>query len=299
VFIYAPGYNIDIGSHVFRVDKYPKLYQWLAERQHVALSYFLEPEPLSERDALTVHTFHYMNDLLRGEHTERTWRSEMLLSREIVRGFFLGSGGTLLAGREALRSGWAMNLGGGFHHAYPDHAEGFCYLNDVSIAVRCLKEAGKVKRVLICDLDLHQGNGTAWIFRDDPEVFTFSMHQERLYPPKERSDLDIGLDNGVGDATYLRLLEEHLPELLEMHRPDLVFYLAGADPYQDDQIGDLALSIEGLRRRDRTVIQLARRHRIPLAVVLAGGYAPDVWKTVEIHANTCRELLDWKESPAP
>ncbi len=292
MFIYSPRYNVDIGSHVFRVDKYARLYRRLVEDEHVPASLFLEPEPLAEGDALRVHTYEYLSDLQGGVHTARTMRSELPLSRDIIRGFFLSAGGTILAGREALRSGWAMNLSGGFHHAFPDHAEGFCYLNDVAIAIRVLLDEEDVERILICDLDLHQGNGTAYIFQHQPEVFTFSMHQEDLYPVKEKSDLDVGLPIGIGDEEYLQLLQRHLPALVERHRPELIYYLAGADPYQGDVLGSLELTMEGLRRRDRLVINEARRRKIPLAVVLAGGYALDVRETVEIHLNTCRELLD-------
>jgi len=299
VFIYSPRYSVDIGAHVFRTDKYAKLYRRLVEEEHVPSSLFLEPEPLAEGDALRVHTYEYLSDLQGGMHTARTMRSELPLSREIVQGFFLSAGGTLLAGREALRSGWAMNLSGGFHHAFPDHAEGFCYLNDVAIAVQTLVGEGLIERVLICDLDLHQGNGTAFIFRDKPEVFTFSMHQEELYPVKEKSDLDIGLAVSVGDRQYLDLLRRHLPEIVESHRPELIYYLAGVDPYEGDQLGYLGLTAQGLRERDRFVIQQARRAGIPLAVVLAGGYALDVRETVELHLNTCRELLDRRQQPSP
>lgn len=297
MFVYSPQYTVDIGDHVFRVDKYVKLYQRLVEVEKVPASLFVEPRPISEADALRVHTSEYINDLLGGNHTARTVRSELPLSREIVEGSFLSAGGTLLAAREALRNGWAMNLCGGFHHAFPDHAEGFCYLNDVAIAARVLLDEQKVERVLICDLDLHQGNGTAYVFRNQPEVFTFSMHQEDLYPVKEKSDLDIGLDIGTDDEQYLSLLKQHLPVIIERHRPELIFYLAGADPYEGDQLGQLALTMQGLRLRDRFVIEQAQEHKIPLAVVLAGGYALDVWETVEIHLNTCRELLtseEWK-----
>ena len=295
MFVYSPRYFVDIGNHVFRVDKYRRVYQWLVEREEVSLSLFLEPEPISEQEAMSVHTYSYLEDLMSGVHTERTMGSELPLSREIIQGFMLSAGGTLLAGREALRTGWAANLAGGFHHAFPSHAEGFCYLNDVAIAIQVLREEKRIERVLICDLDLHQGNGTASIFQDCPEVFTFSMHQEILYPLKQKSDLDIGLDFDVGDSTYLGLLEEHFPRIIEEHRPELIFYLAGADPYREDQLGSLMLSKEGLRKRDRVVIDLARKYKIPLAVVLAGGYAEDVRDTVEIHVNTCLELLGWKD----
>jgi acetoin utilization deacetylase AcuC-like enzyme len=290
MFFYSPKYQVNIGRHVFRVEKYDLLYEKLTREEKVSLSLFDEPEPLTESQILTVHTYDYLNDLLDTRVTERTRRSELPMTKEIVRGFFLNSGGTLAAAREALKTGWAMNLGGGFHHAYSDHAEGFCYLNDVAIAARTLLSDKKINRALICDLDLHQGNGTARIFQEQEEVFTFSMHQQNLYPPKEKSDLDLGLPDGVDDEEYLDVLGEHLPRCLDSHKPDIILYLAGADPYEHDQLGKLKLTIEGLRHRDRFVISQARQRNIPIAVMLAGGYAFDIRDTVLIHLNTCREL---------
>ncbi len=290
MFFYSPKYQVNIGRHVFRVEKYDLLYEKLTREEKVSLSLFDEPEPLTESQILTVHTYDYLNDLLDTRVTERTRRSELPMTKEIVRGFFLNSGGTLAAAREALKTGWAMNLGGGFHHAYSDHAEGFCYLNDVAIAARTLLSDKKINRALICDLDLHQGNGTARIFQEQEEVFTFSMHQQNLYPPKEKSDLDLGLPDGVDDEEYLDVLGEHLPRRLDSQQPDIILYLAGADPYEYDQLGKLKLTIEGLRHRDRFVISQARERKIPIAVLLAGGYAFDIRDTVLIHLNTCREL---------
>jgi acetoin utilization deacetylase AcuC-like enzyme len=203
----------------------------------------------------------------------------------------LACGGTLLAGRLALEHGSAGHLGGGFHHAFADHGEGFCLLNDVAVAARVLLGEGRVGRVAIVDLDVHHGNGTASIFAGDPDVFTFSMHQERNYPAdKPPSDLDVGLDDRTGDGAYLDALARHLPEALD-GSPDLVFYLAGADPYRDDQLGGLALTIEGLRRRDRMVLEAVQERGIPVAVVLAGGYAYRLEDTVRIHAATIEELV--------
>lgn len=292
--VYSPRYEVHLGKHVFPADKYRRVYEELTGREKVSLSFFLEPEPISDSDALLVHTYSYLDDLARGERTDRIHRSEIPLSREILEGVRLGVGGTLLAAREALRTGWAINLGGGFHHAFPDHAEGFCYLNDVAIAIRVLLEERRIERAFICDLDVHQGNGTAWIFKDDPRVFTFSMHQDKLYPQKQVSDLDVPLDRGVKDEEYLALLEKHLPAALEAHRPDLLFYLAGADPFEHDRLGSLGLTRQGLRKRDRLVISEARKRKIPLAAVLAGGYAEDVNDTVAIHVHTVLELLGWE-----
>jgi acetoin utilization deacetylase AcuC-like enzyme len=178
---------------------------------------------------------------------------------------------------------------GGFHHAFADHGEGFCLVNDVAIAIRMLQRDGTAARALVVDLDVHHGNGTAAIFKNDESVFTFSMHQQQNYPAwKPPSDLDVGLSDGAGDDVYLDILEHRLAPILETHRPDVVFYLAGADPYQDDQLGDLALTLDGLKRRDAFVMAAAAKARAPLVVVLAGGYARRTDDTVEIHCNTVR-----------
>ena len=187
------------------------------------------------------------------------------------------------------KGGIAVHLGGGFHHAFPDHGEGFCLINDVAIAIRVLQREGVIRRAMVVDLDVHHGNGTAATFQSDPDVFTFSMHQERNYPAwKPPSDVDIGLEDGTGDTEYLSLLERHLPDLVARHRPDLVFYLAGADPYQFDQLGGLGLTLEGLRRRDALVFERATRAGVAVAVCLAGGYAVRTDDTVAIHCNTVR-----------
>jgi acetoin utilization deacetylase AcuC-like enzyme len=200
-------------------------------------------------------------------------------------------GGTSLAGRKALEERLAIHIGGGFHHAFPGHGEGFCLLNDVAVATRSLLARGTVSRVMIVDCDLHQGNGTAAIFRADPCVFTFSVHQEHNYPfDKPPSTLDIGLEDGAGDGEYIAALSV-VGDLMDRFHPDIIFYLAGADPYEHDQLGGLALTLDGLLGRDRLVIQEARKRDIPLATVLAGGYAVSVEDTVTIHVNTIVEAM--------
>ena len=203
---------------------------------------------------------------------------------------WLCAGGTLRTAQAALRDGAAVHLGGGFHHAFPDHGEGFCLIHDVAIAIRMLQRERAIRRALVVDLDVHHGNGTAAIFSGDDTVFTFSMHQQNNYPAwKPPSDLDLGLPDATGDQDYLALLERHLPVILDRHGPDLVVYLAGADPYERDQLGGLALTIDGLRRRDAYVLGTARSRGLPVAVTLAGGYAANERDTVEIHVNTVRE----------
>jgi acetoin utilization deacetylase AcuC-like enzyme len=187
----------------------------------------------------------------------------------------------------ALEEGVAVNVGGGFHHAYPDHGEGFCVLNDFAVAIRSLQKNKIVERAMTVDCDVHQGNGTAAIFGGDHTVFTLSIHQENNYPyPKPPSSLDINLDDGVGDEEYLRELAKGLDGALAEFNPDLIFYMAGADPYRDDQLGGLRLSLEGLQRRDRLVFEKARAKNIPVAVTLAGGYARRLEDTIQIHSNT-------------
>jgi acetoin utilization deacetylase AcuC-like enzyme len=210
----------------------------------------------------------------------------MALTEDIVMFSKLTVGGTVLTCFKALEAGIGFHIGGGFHHAFTDHAEGFCYINDIAIGIRKAQDGGRMSRAAVIDCDLHQGNGTANIFLNDPTVYTFSIHQEHLYPIKERSDMDIGLDDLVGDEEYLDALRFRVPQVLDASDPELLVYVAGADPYAGDRLGTLQLTKEGLAERDRIVIRSARHRGIPVAVVLAGGYAAVTMDTVEIHANT-------------
>jgi acetoin utilization deacetylase AcuC-like enzyme len=211
----------------------------------------------------------------------------MALTPGIVRAFLWGAGGSIVAARLALeRGGPAMNVGGGLHHAFPDHADGFCYINDVALAGRKMQEEGRFERAAVLDCALHQGNGTAVMFHADPTVFTFSIHEEYLYPVKQRSDVDVGLPPHGGDDVYLPPLRQYVPEILDGHRPDFVAYVAGADPYAGDQLGTLQLTFEGLIERDRLVLGACRERDIPVVILLAGGYASRTEDTVIIHANT-------------
>jgi acetoin utilization deacetylase AcuC-like enzyme len=220
----------------------------------------------------------------------------MPVKKDIIAAQMLCCDGSYQAARHAQQTGAAYHIGGGFHHAFRDHAEGFCYLNDVVYAaVRMLESS--CQKIAVVDLDLHQGNGTAKYFENDVRVFTFSMHQERLYPKKERSDLDIGLDSGIEDKEYLSLLDRALEKIYGDFKPELVLYVAGADPYVFDQLGSLCLTAEGLRQRDEMVVQRAHERDISVAVVLGGGYAQDINDTVEIHCNTARELARAFSSP--
>jgi acetoin utilization deacetylase AcuC-like enzyme len=287
-FVYSDRIHADIGDHVFPIEKYGLVRQRLIDDGVLNPEDFVEPQMATTEDLLLVHTKDYVHDLTKMIWTERTIRSELPLTEDIKNSYLLGTGGTILACQRALSSRVAVNLSGGFHHAFPDHAEGFCYTNDVAIAVRRLQRDNQVSRFFIVDCDLHQGNGTAYIFRADSDVFTFSIHQENNYPLKQKSDLDIGLADGADDAIYLAHLQEYVPSILDEFAPGFVIYLAGADPYQDDQLGGLDLTMDGLQHRDEFVIGECLSRSIPVAVLLAGGYAVNTDDTVTIHCNTCK-----------
>ena len=295
-FIYSPEYYCDIGAHVFPMEKFRLVYRALLDDGDIPDECFLTPEPATVEEVRRVHTEEYVNDMLAARWTPRTMPSELPLSEEIIRAYFLAAGGTLLAGRSALECGFSMNLTGGFHHAFPEHGEGFCYVNDVAVGIRGLKAEGLIRKAAVVDCDLHQGNGTAVIFETEPSVFTLSIHQENNYPIKRRSDLDLGLRDGATDDEYVGLLDEKLPELFDSFRPELVVHVAGADPYAQDLLGGLSLTLDGLRRRDECVIGHCARRKIPLVAVLAGGYAANLDDTIRIHHTTAR--LMWKAGNA-
>jgi acetoin utilization deacetylase AcuC-like enzyme len=293
--VWSPDYEVDIGAHVFPTAKYRLVRKALLDNGIATETDFLLPEPASWGEVEAVHSREYVRKLRTGTLSiAEQMTLELPFTPPLLRASLLCCGGTTLTAREALRQGAAVHLGGGFHHAFRDHGEGFCLLNDVAVAAAALLEEKEVSRCAVVDLDVHQGNGTAALFRDDPRVFTLSMHQERNYPvPKPPSDLDLGLEDGTGDEVYLRLLGEVLEEVLVRQRPQLVIYLAGADPYAEDQLGGLALTMEGLGERDRMVLTRCARAGVGVAVVLAGGYARNVDDTVTIHRHTvevAREL---------
>jgi acetoin utilization deacetylase AcuC-like enzyme len=285
--VHSDGYFADIGLHVFPTRKFRLVREEIVRRGLLADGEVLAPEPASEEQVARVHERAYVQKLVLGKLSVLEEAVlELPYSRQLVTASFLCAGGSILAARESLRRGVGINLGGGFHHAFPDHGEGFCVFNDVAIAIRALQHEGLIKRAAVIDLDVHQGNGTAAIFREDPSVFTLSMHDEDNYPAiKPPSDLDLGLDKGTGGPEYLETLERHLPAILDRHRPDLVAYVAGADPYEQDQLGGLKLTREDLRRRDRVVFETAAAREIPVASFLAGGYAARLEDTVGIHAD--------------
>ena len=284
--VFSPEYECEIGPHVFPTQKFRLVRDGLIAAGLLEGVDVVCPEAAPREDLLLVHTAEYLEDLDQLRWTARTRMSELPLTAGVVRAYVLAAGGTTRAAREALSRRFAVHLGGGFHHAFADLASGFCYINDLAVALRVLMRDGRIARAAVVDCDLHQGNGTAHVFRDDPAVFTFSIHQEHLYPVKERGSLDIGLENGAGDEEFNRRLADALPRVWE-HRPEIVLYQAGADPYEDDQLGALRLTIDGLLERDRLVLEGCAAHGIPAVVTLGGGYARRVSDTVRIHQNTC------------
>jgi acetoin utilization deacetylase AcuC-like enzyme len=290
-FVYSTEYKADIGTHVFPTEKYDLIRRKLRDEGLITDENIFTPILPSNDQLLKIVTREYLDDLLNTRASPRTYPSELPVNQSIIRAQTLSCGGSYLAGQLALDGGLCYHIGGGFHHAFADHAEGFCYLNDVVFAAVMILEHGR-ERVAVIDCDLHQGNGTAKFFQNEKRVFTFSMHQEYLYPVKQRSDLDIGLANSVGDEEYLNELQRALAIIFGDFNPDFVIYVAGADPYLFDQLGSLRLSIEGLRKRDDLVVQASWKNKSPIIAVLAGGYAENINDTVEIHCNTARALHD-------
>lgn len=297
--IWSPSYEVDIGGHVFPTAKYRLVLEALVATGVIREDEVLSPGAVSWDVVGRIHGPAYVskirNDAL--SSAERL-TLEVPFSAALRDASLLCCGGTLLTSELALSQGFAAHLGGGFHHAFRDHGEGFCLLNDVAVAVSELLARGTVERVAIVDLDVHQGNGTAAIFGDEPRVFTLSLHQERNYPnPKPPGDLDVELPDGITDEAYLGLLEGALSRTLERHDPQLVVYLAGADPYEDDQLGGLSLTRGGLETRDRMVLSRCGGEDIPVAVVLAGGYARRQEDTVGIHQKTVEVTKEFWEGP--
>ncbi|MFH1568716.1 MAG: histone deacetylase [Gemmatimonadota bacterium] len=294
--VYHPGYFCDIGPHVFPMDKYRLVCEGLTLQFPHLAEWVHRPVAASREQLQRVHTAEYLDDLDSHQHTMRTLPSELPISEEIVEAFYLMAGGSLLAAELALEYGAALNAGGGFHHAFADHAEGFCYVNDVALAVRHALSAAAgpnpPQRAAVVDCDLHQGNGTARIFQRDPAVFTFSIHQENNYPIKEKGSLDIGLGDLAGDDQYLEQLKVGLDAVFGGFGPGFVVYVAGVDPYEDDQLGGLHLTRRGMRQRDDLVLEYCWRHGAPVAAVLAGGYAFSLAHTVEMHMNTYLAMYD-------
>ena len=298
---YTPRYYADIGDHhIFPIRKFELVRDRLLSEGTLNQTDLLEPEPARLEDVLLVHTSDYVTRLCAGELTKSELRRLGLpWSQSLVQRSFYAVGGTIAAARYAIANGIGSNLAGGTHHAFADRGEGFCVMNDVAIAIRVLQRNGTIQRAAIVDCDVHQGNGTATIFADDQKVFTFSMHGAKNYPLfKTRSSLDVELADGTGDEAYLQALAHHLPLVLA-HKPEVIFYLAGADPFTGDKLGRLALSIAGLRERDEFVLRTSFNEEIPFVTVMSGGYGQDINDTVEIHCNTIRAVRTvFEEFPA-
>ena len=297
---YTPRYYADIGAgHVFPIRKFELVRDKLLAEGTLRPAEIIEPTPAALEDVLLVHTEDYVFRLCRGNLTPREIRRLGLpWSESLVRRSFYATGGTIAAAEVALAEGYGSNLAGGTHHSFADRGEGFCVLNDVAIAIRALRARKLLRRAAIVDCDVHQGNGTATIFAGDKDTFTFSMHGANNYPLfKAQSTLDVELPDGTTDGEYLKLLANHLP-LVFQHDPQIVFYLAGADPYSRDKLGRLALSIEGLRDRDAFVLHECYEREVPVVTVMSGGYGKDISDTIEIHCNTIRMVKQVFESRA-
>ena len=300
--VYHDRYDLNLGDHVFAAQKYRLLRERLIREGFASEHDFVAPEPATEEDMRLAHDPGWIRRLRFGTLSYmEILKLEIPYSRRTVEAFFYATGGTILASRLAMERRVGFNVGGGFHHAFAGHGEGFCAVNDIAVAVRRLRHDGLVERAMVVDCDVHHGNGTAAIFGGDPSVCTLSIHQRDNYPKqKPSSTLDIHLEDGVGDEAYLQALADGLAPALESFRPQLLIYVAGADPYRMDQLGGLRLSLEGLLQRDLLVIRSALRAGAGVAVVLAGGYAFEVEDTVTIHANTAhaaQEALLTAQSP--
>jgi acetoin utilization deacetylase AcuC-like enzyme len=295
--VYHDGYDLNLGEHVFPSQKYRMIYQKLLADRIAEPGDFLRPEPASDEDILRVHTADWVEKLKTGKLSlSEQMKLEVPYSKELVAAFWLAAGGTIAAAQAALRDGFGCNLGGGFHHAYPGHGEGFCAIHDVAVAIRRLQTDRAIKKAMVVDTDVHHGNGTAAIFAKDQTVFTLSIHQENNYPAhKPSSTIDLDMEDGVGDEEYLAALLPAVRRGLEKFQPDIIFYVGGADPYREDQLGGLALTMNGLKQRDVSVFQEARERKIPVATTFAGGYARRIEDTVQIHVNTLLAARDAAE----
>ncbi|PYV66383.1 MAG: histone deacetylase [Acidobacteria bacterium] len=324
--IYSDKYFLPIGQHVFPAEKYRRVHHKLIETGIAGPADFITPQLASDQDILLVHTPQYVNKLKTGTlSAHEELELEIPYSSELVDAFWLAAGGSILAAEQALKDGVAVNIGGGFHHAFPDHGEGFCMIHDVAVAIRRMQRDGKIRTAMTVDCDVHQGNGTAAIFAgtrtlSEPlpssgqavlgkrplmrgahagDVFTISLHQENNYPAqKPPSSIDVDLPDGITDDDYLAWLDNSLSSGLRQFSPDLICYIAGADPYREDQLGGLALTIEGLKKRDELVFRVARAKGIPVMVTYAGGYAQRVEDTVTIHCNTVVAAKEMFEAPS-
>lgn len=289
---YSPRYELSLPGHIWPTAKY----RLIADRLRAGASQsdvvLIEPPLASWDDLALVHAPDYLTKLRQNTLTPDDIATlELPWQPALADAFRLMAGGTCAAAAAALDDGRAAHLGGGLHHAFAGHGEGFCPVNDIAVAIRVLQKDGRIRRAAVVDCDVHHGNGTAMIFERDPAVFTFSIHQQHNYPLfKPRGDLDIGLEKGARDERYLTALAGALPRVMDT-RPDLVLYVAGADPFEKDCLGGLKLTKAGLAERDRIVVATARQAGAPMVMTLAGGYAVDVQDTVDIHTATVAAML--------
>lgn len=291
---YTPRYYADIGNgHIFPIRKFEFVRDRLLAEGTLHKSELTEPQPATVEQVRLVHTEDYVSRLCAGTLTAKELRRLGLpWSESLVRRSFYAAGGTIAAAYAALDEGYASNLAGGTHHSFADRGEGFCVFNDVAVAIRVLRHEGLIGRAAIVDCDVHQGNGTATIFAGDPDTFTFSIHGANNYPLfKTRSSLDVELPDGTTDREYLDCLVSHFPAVFASD-PEIVFYLAGADPYAGDKLGRLALTIDGLRERDECVLRECYDREVPVVTVMSGGYGKDINDTIEIHCNTIRAVKE-------
>lgn len=286
--VYHEAYDLNLGAHVFPSQKFRLIAEVLVREGIAAKADFLTPEPAADEDLLLVHTPDWVAKMKTGTLTaSEVMKLEIPYSTELRDAVWLAAGGSILAGQAALRDGFGCNLGGGFHHAFPAHGEGFCAIHDVAVAIRRLQKEGAVRKAIVVDTDVHDGNGTAAIFAKDESVFTLSIHQANNYPAyKPPSDVDLEMDDRADDDEYLSALLPAVQRALDEFNPEIFFYVGGADPFCEDQLGGLALTKKGLKERDRRVFEEARRRGIAVATTLAGGYARNVEDTVRIHVNT-------------
>lgn len=291
---YTPRYYADIGQgHIFPIRKFELVRDKLLAEGTLHPEEIVEPAPAPLEDVLLVHTQDYVSRLCSGDLTQKEIRRLGLpWSESLVRRSFYAVGGTLAATQVSLSEGYSSNLAGGTHHSFSDRGEGFCVLNDVAVAIRAMRARKLIRRAAIVDCDVHQGNGTATIFAGDAATFTFSIHGANNYPLfKARSTLDVELPDGSSDTAYMETLAHYLPQVFQSD-PDIVFYLAGADPYRGDKLGRLALSIDGLRERDAYVLRECYKREVPIVTVMSGGYGKDINNTIEIHCNTIRMVKE-------
>ena len=286
--VYHQLYDLNLGPHVFPSQKFRLIADKLLKDGIAGAGDFVLPEAASEQDLHRVHTEEWVGKLRTGTLSPRdVMLLEVPYSLELVKAFWLAAGGTILAAQSALRDGFGCNIGGGFHHAYPEHGEGFCAIHDVAVAIRRLQADGAIRKAIVVDTDVHHGNGTAAIFAKDDSVFTLSIHQLNNYPAhKPPSNLDINLEDHVEDDEYLDALLPAVHSSLDLFQPEILFYVGGADPYREDQLGGLLLTKKGLKARDAGVFAAARARNIPVVTTLAGGYARRLEDTIEIHTNT-------------